>query len=45
VISDEEKLRPCMNAYDTKVAGVLSGAGDCRSGKPRQNSRVLCHAQ
>jgi hypothetical protein len=32
VISDEERLRPCMAAYDTKVAGVLSGAGDCRPG-------------
>jgi hypothetical protein len=32
VISDEEKLRPCTDAYDTKVAGVLSGAGDCRPG-------------
>jgi hypothetical protein len=32
VISNEEKLRQCMEAYDTKVAGVLSGAGDCRPG-------------
>jgi hypothetical protein len=32
VISDEEKLRACMDAYDTKVAGVLSGAGNCMPG-------------
>ncbi|MGQ0572082.1 MAG: hypothetical protein ACT4P5_21460 [Armatimonadota bacterium] len=32
VISDEEQLRHCTDAYDTKVAGVLSGAGDCKPG-------------
>jgi hypothetical protein len=32
VISDAETLRQCMDAYDTKVAGVLSGAGDCKPG-------------
>jgi hypothetical protein len=32
VISDEERLRQCTVAYDTKVAGVLSGAGDCKPG-------------
>ena len=32
VISDEEKLSRSMKPYDTRVAGVLSGAGDCRPG-------------
>jgi len=32
VIGEGEKLRQCAVAYDTKVAGVLSGAGDCRPG-------------
>lgn len=32
VISDEETVRQCMDPYDTKVAGVLSGAGDCKPG-------------
>jgi hypothetical protein len=32
VISDEETLRQCLEAYDTKVAGVLSGGGDCKPG-------------
>jgi hypothetical protein len=32
VIGDEESLRQCREAYDTKVAGVLSGAGDCKPG-------------
>jgi hypothetical protein len=32
VISDEETVRQCTDAYDTKVAGVLSGAGDCKPG-------------
>jgi hypothetical protein len=32
VIGDEERLCQCVEAYDTKVAGVLSGAGDCKPG-------------
>ena len=32
VIGNEEGLRQCVEAYDTKVAGVLSGAGDCKPG-------------
>jgi hypothetical protein len=32
VIGNEERLRACMDAYDTKVAGVLSGAGNCKPG-------------
>jgi hypothetical protein len=32
VIGDEDKLRQCTQAYDKRVAGVLSGAGDLRPG-------------
>lgn len=32
VIADEERLQPCRRAYDRRVAGVLSGAGDYRPG-------------
>jgi len=32
VIGAEERLRKCRDAYDKRVAGVLSGAGDCRPG-------------
>lgn len=32
VIGDDERLRQSSEAYDTKVAGVLSGAGDCKPG-------------
>jgi hypothetical protein len=32
VIGDEERLYPCNKPYDTRVAGVLSGAGNCRPG-------------
>jgi hypothetical protein len=32
VISDEEKLCHCTEAYDSKVAGVLSGAGAYKPG-------------
>jgi hypothetical protein len=32
VICDEARLQPCRHAYDRRVAGVLSGAGDCRPG-------------
>ena len=32
VIGDEERVRQCVVAYDTKVAGVISGAGGCRAG-------------
>ena len=30
VIGDHGRLRACEQAYDTKVVGVVSGAGDCR---------------
>jgi hypothetical protein len=38
-------LRQCIEAYDTKVAGVLSGAGDCKPGillgkRPSKNRRM-----
>jgi hypothetical protein len=32
VIGDEERLCRSVLAYDRRVAGVLSGAGDCRPG-------------
>jgi len=32
VIGEEGTLHPCTDAYDKRVAGVLSGAGDCRPG-------------
>jgi len=32
VIGNEETLCQCAEAYDTKVAGVISGAGDCKPG-------------
>ena len=32
VIDDEGILRPSERAYDRRVAGVISGAGDCRPG-------------
>jgi len=32
VIGLDDKLRRCTEAYDKRVAGVLSGAGDCRPG-------------
>ena len=32
VIGDDERLRRCAEAYDTKVAGVVSGAGRYRPG-------------
>jgi hypothetical protein len=32
VIGDGDRLRQCAEAYDKKVAGVLSGAGRCRPG-------------
>ena len=32
VISEAERLAPCLAAYDTRVAGVISGAADCRPG-------------
>jgi hypothetical protein len=32
VIGDEERLHCCNQAYDKRVAGVLSGAGSCRPG-------------
>jgi hypothetical protein len=32
VIGDEEKLHQCTQAYDKRVAGVISGAGDYKPG-------------
>jgi hypothetical protein len=32
VASQEDTLRPCEKAYDKKVVGVVSGAGDLRPG-------------
>jgi hypothetical protein len=32
VIGDEERLYRCTESYDRRVAGVVSGAGDCRPG-------------
>jgi hypothetical protein len=32
VIDDEGALRPCQDAYDKKVTGVISGAGDYKPG-------------
>jgi hypothetical protein len=32
VIGENERLQLCRQAYDRRVAGVLSGAGDCRPG-------------
>jgi hypothetical protein len=32
VIDDSGKLRPCLEAYDKRVGGVTSGAGDRRPG-------------
>ncbi len=32
VISNQERLCGCAQAYDRRVAGVLSGAADCRPG-------------
>jgi hypothetical protein len=45
VIGDKEKLRRCTEAYDKRVAGVISGAGDCKPGiilgtKQSQGKRV-----
>ncbi len=32
VVEDESTLAPCADAYDSRVAGVVSGAGDYRPG-------------
>lgn len=45
VIGNEERLYRCNQAYDRRVAGVLSGAGDCRPGivlgkQPSQGERL-----
>lgn len=32
VLDDEGRLRPSVTAYDKRVAGVVSGAGNCRPG-------------
>lgn len=45
VIGDENKLHQCTEAYDKKVAGVLSGAGNCKPGivldrQQSQNNRM-----
>jgi hypothetical protein len=43
VISEDGKLQKCSKAYDKRVAGVISGAGDYRPGlvfdKKRSQSR------
>lgn len=56
VIASEESLRPCSSPYDTRVAGIISGAGnkypgirlDSRSGAPRHpvalSGKVFCKA-
>lgn len=45
VLDQEGKLRQSTDAYDKKVAGVVSGAGGCRPGivldkKPTENNRM-----
>ncbi len=45
VIDDDETLRPSENPYDTKVAGVISGAGNLHPGiilgsEPSRDNRV-----
>jgi len=32
IIEGEDRLRRCERAYDRRVAGVVSGAGDCKPG-------------
>jgi hypothetical protein len=50
VLRDEASLQPCQDAYDTRVAGVISGAGDYKPGivldrrpseRPRQPVALL----
>jgi hypothetical protein len=45
VIDQENRLRPSTDPYDKKVAGVISGAGDCKPGiildKKQSQSRRL----
>jgi hypothetical protein len=45
VIEEGSRLRPSTEPYDKKVAGVISGAGDCKPGiildkKPSQKNRL-----
>jgi hypothetical protein len=45
VIGEEDTLHRCVEAYDKKVAGVLSGAGGCKPGivlgkQPSQDKRL-----
>ncbi len=45
VVEEEDTLRPCDSAYDKRVAGVISGAGDYRPGivldrQPSSNKRT-----
>ena len=45
VIDEEDKLRQCTDAYDKRVAGVISGAGGYRPGivldkNPSQDNRL-----
>jgi hypothetical protein len=45
VIDQEGALRPSTEAYDKRVAGVISGAGDCKPGitlakRPSQSNRM-----
>ena len=44
VIGDQDTLHPSEHAYDKRVAGVISGAGDCKPGivldkQPSQGNR------
>jgi hypothetical protein len=45
VIGDEDTLHQCTEAYDKRVAGVLSGPGNCKAGiilgrQPSQNRQM-----
>ena len=44
VIDGDDVLRACVAAYDKRVAGVVSGAGDYKPGivLGKQNSRENC---
>lgn len=43
VITESARLQPCAQAYDRKVAGVLSGAGDFRPGIVLGRSHTAGH--
>jgi hypothetical protein len=42
VIGDEDELHPCTEAYDKRVAGILSGAGDYRPGVVLDRQETSC---